>query len=294
MTSTNEFVMKINNTKFDEIAYRMISENEIYGLVNFDVEKSKIETVVQYINDKYIPLSKYFEDEISKVKLLNIFRKYFAIKNSLPGYLLNENQIVLDINSVYIDTNNDDIWFIYIPDLEYTNTMSELDFIRKIVFSVRYNPKEDSSYIIQIMNYLNMRDGFTIDGFKNLINELSELDEIPVVESDSIGDTVFLTDINSNAYIIRENNQEKIYISDEEFIIGKDFSKVDYCIADNNAVSRMHAELRRVNDEWNVIDLNSLNGTFVNGEKLDANVLRKLKSNDVIFLADEVFTYYKS
>lgn len=294
MTSTNEFVMKINNTKFDEIAYRMISENEIYGLVNFDVEKSKIETVVQYINDKYIPLSKYFEDEISKVKLLNIFRKYFAIKNSLPGYLLNENQIVLDINSVYIDTNNDDIWFIYIPDLEYTNTMSELDFIRKIVFSVRYNPKEDSSYIIQIMNYLNMRDGFTIDGFKNLINELSELDEIPVVESDSIGDTVVLTDINSNAYIIRENNQEKIYISDEEFIIGKDFSKVDYRIADNNAVSRMHAELRRVNDEWNVIDLNSLNGTFVNGEKLDANVLRKLKSNDVIFLADEVFTYYKS
>ena len=294
MTSTNEFVMKINNTKFDEIAYRMISENEIYGLVNFDVEKSKIETEVQYINDKYIPLSKYFEDEISKVKLLNIFRKYFAIKNSLPGYLLNENQIVLDINSVYIDTNNDDIWFIYIPDLEYTNTMSELDFIKKIVFSVRYNPKEDSSYIIQIMNYLNMRDGFTIDGFKNLINELSELDEIPVIESDSIGDTVVLTDINSNAYIIRENNQEKIYISDEEFIIGKDFSKVDYCIADNNAVSRMHAELRRVNDEWNVIDLNSLNGTFVNGEKLDANVLRKLKSNDVIFLADEVFTYYKS
>ena len=56
MTSTNEFVIKINNTKFDEIAYRMISENEIYGLVNFDVEKSKIETVVQYINDKYIPL----------------------------------------------------------------------------------------------------------------------------------------------------------------------------------------------------------------------------------------------
>ena len=206
MTSTNEFVMKINNTKFDEIAYRMISENEIYGLVNFDVEKSKIETVVQYINDKYIPLSKYFEDEISKVKLLNIFRKYFAIKNSLPGYLLNEKQIVLDINSVYIDTYNDDIWFIYIPDLEYTNTMSELDFIRKIVFSVRYNPKEDSSYIIQIMNYLNMRDGFTIDGFKNLINELSELDEIPVVESDSIGDTVVLTDINSNAYIFRENN----------------------------------------------------------------------------------------
>jgi pSer/pThr/pTyr-binding forkhead associated (FHA) protein len=38
----------------------------------------------------------------------------------------------------------------------------------------------------------------------------------------------------------------------------------------NHAVSRQHAQLRRCEDRWYVLDLGSTNGTHLNGRQLDA------------------------
>ncbi len=52
----------------------------------------------------------------------------------------------------------------------------------------------------------------------------------------------------------------------------------------DTSVSRRHAEIHRdTGDEFTIIDLNSLNGVFVNGEKIDRY---KLKESDVIEIGD--------
>jgi hypothetical protein len=48
-------------------------------------------------------------------------------------------------------------------------------------------------------------------------------------------------------------------------------------------VSRHHAELHLDDDELEVIDLGSTNGTFVNGERLPPNQARKLKPGDEVY-----------
>ena len=45
------------------------------------------------------------------------------------------------------------------------------------------------------------------------------------------------------SYLIRKKNNEKILLSKELFKVGKERSFVDYCISDNNAVSRSHADI---------------------------------------------------
>ena len=56
--------------------------------------------------------------------------------------------------------------------------------------------------------------------------------------------------------------------------------------------SDLNAQLEKMDGEWNLIDLNSLNGTYKNGERLVGNIANRLENKDVIFLADERFIYY--
>jgi sigma-B regulation protein RsbU (phosphoserine phosphatase) len=60
-------------------------------------------------------------------------------------------------------------------------------------------------------------------------------------------------------------------------------------VLDAGAVSRQHARIVRSGDDYFVEDLNSRNGTFVNGERVDG--LRKLSENDELRICDLVFSF---
>ena len=93
------------------------------------------------------------------------------------------------------------------------------------------------------------------------------------------------------ATLIRKKNGETATITKQLFIIGKERSKVDFCIPDNNSVSRNHANIVCKGGVYYVVDKNSTNYTFVNGNKINPNQEVKLNSGDKIKLADEEFEF---
>lgn len=92
-------------------------------------------------------------------------------------------------------------------------------------------------------------------------------------------------------YIIRKRTGEKVVINRNLFKIGKDASYVDYCVKDNPAVSRNHADIVRKQDGFYLVDKGSLNRTFVDGKKLEAGEYRKLDDGCLLQLADDVFEF---
>lgn len=92
-------------------------------------------------------------------------------------------------------------------------------------------------------------------------------------------------------YLIRSSNGDKVIIDREIFRLGKDAKSSHYRIADNVAVSASHAEIVERNGRFYVSDMDSLNYTYVNGEKLDVRTPKELLSGDVICLADEEFVF---
>lgn len=90
-------------------------------------------------------------------------------------------------------------------------------------------------------------------------------------------------------YIVRKRTGEKVLINRNLFKLGKDVSYVDYCVKDNPAVSRNHADIVRKPDGFYLIDKGSLNHTFVDGRKLETGEYRKLEDRCLMQLADEVF-----
>ena len=90
-------------------------------------------------------------------------------------------------------------------------------------------------------------------------------------------------------HLVRSKQFVKIHIDRPTYRIGKDPSQVHYCIMDNPAISRHHADIMIRADKCYVIDNDSKNNTFVNGIKLDAKKPKEVHDKDILVLADEVF-----
>jgi len=86
------------------------------------------------------------------------------------------------------------------------------------------------------------------------------------------------------------NPANKIIIDKNSILIGRLKGSVDYVI-DNKAVGKIHAEIVKKGEEFYIIDLNSVNGTYVNGERIVCNTETMIKNGDKIMLANEVYTF---
>ena len=86
-------------------------------------------------------------------------------------------------------------------------------------------------------------------------------------------------------------NSGKIFVLDKECIlIGKWKASADICL-NIPTVSRIHAKIMKEGTHCYIIDLNSKNGTKVNGIPLNPEEKKLLKENDVISFAKEEFRY---
>jgi hypothetical protein len=90
-----------------------------------------------------------------------------------------------------------------------------------------------------------------------------------------------------------ENDKEKIYIDKPSFIIGRLKSQSDY-ISKNNAVGKLHAEIINRDDAYYLKDLNSRNGTYINGERIVSNVEYSIQNNDRVSFANSEYKFLRS
>ena len=76
------------------------------------------------------------------------------------------------------------------------------------------------------------------------------------------------------------------------FTIGKSKIHADYTLENNSAISRSHCMVLQKNGVNYLKDLNSTNGTYVDGKKLTSGEEVLLKNGSVVRLGDEDFTFY--
>lgn len=96
---------------------------------------------------------------------------------------------------------------------------------------------------------------------------------------------------NIRAYL-KGADKIKQVIDNTPFLIGKDQSKVNMCI-NNNVISRIHAKIIYKNNEYYILDMDSKNGTFVNGNKISSKEERILQSGAIIRIANTEISFYK-
>jgi len=77
-----------------------------------------------------------------------------------------------------------------------------------------------------------------------------------------------------HAYLeIMEEKKERVYLGENEIVIGRIPDCDIQLLVDN--VSRMHARIIYRNEEYQIEDLESMNGVYVNGVKVEKCILRE-------------------
>lgn len=93
------------------------------------------------------------------------------------------------------------------------------------------------------------------------------------------------------ASMYRLLTNETFLINKPVFRIGKEKSYSDYFVANNNMVSRSHADIIARGGRYFIVDLNSKNKTFVNGTPILAQQETEIHDGDAIRLANEEFEF---
>lgn len=119
--------------------------------------------------------------------------------------------------------------------------------------------------------------------------------ETMLLEENDENATLLLTEEPVNIHypkLVRIINNETIEINKPVFRIGKERSFVDYFVQNNNAVSRSHADIITRGQHYFVIDLNSKNRTFINGNPIPVQTECEITNGNQLRLANEEFVFY--
>ena len=81
----------------------------------------------------------------------------------------------------------------------------------------------------------------------------------------------------------------EIQITKDSFVLGKKTGMVDGVISFNDKISRVHCRIDRQGDRYTVTDLQSSNGTYVNGKRLQTQQPYVIHNGDVIRMANSDF-----
>ena len=90
--------------------------------------------------------------------------------------------------------------------------------------------------------------------------------------------------------LISPSDKGEISVEYFPFLVGKNKGLVDMCL-NEPSVSRLHAKLEREGAEYYITDLNSTNGTKINGVLLGANERKQIQIGDELDFAGILFRF---
>jgi len=90
--------------------------------------------------------------------------------------------------------------------------------------------------------------------------------------------------------VSEDGKTESIEILYYPFLIGKQENLTDYILS-SDTVSRLHVRIDRSGEHYSLTDLNSTNGTFLNGKRLETNESVDLNVGDKVGIADMTFWF---
>ncbi len=255
-----------NNDDYYETGHRILAKEEEKGLIRANKVMHNGKVKLLYLIDKYRTIQAFssvctIPDCLTAVEsLLNLL---YEFRNDR---FIHIESINIAMDKIFIDEKSK-AHMIYVPiNTEYTD-QSLLEFEKKA--------KET---IMKLIELCNGQSDPTLCGVYTRCT----------IKASSISDVK--ESIKARFPSIRLVNvaghRSDIEVKKEDFIIGKNSEMADGVIDYSNAVSRKHCKITYIHGDNYVIDLESLNHTYINGVQLEPNVMNKLNIGDILKIAD--------
>lgn len=292
--------------------FKVLEQNKIPGLLS--VEKRYTEGDVVYAYEitgkesfkKFLRVCPLCYQDIKRILL-----QLMEIVEKSEEYLLNSDKLLLEIDSIYLD--EDRMTFCYYPEKQTGFYESFRVFVEQLLKAVDHKDINGTVFLYELYDACQS-DTFVL---KNYLKE-SWQRENPVQEKESSANIVeavpqmrlskkhglqflFNRAKRKKKEQIREEHwvevwklkgNQELVVDKFPFIIGKQADKTDG-VLNSVHVSRLHARIEKEQGLLYLTDLNSTNGTFLNGRRIPNGKKELLSPGDRISFADEVFLFVK-
>lgn len=290
------YVLNSDNSFYD-IGYRVMKNQNGGCLLPCHRIRYNGKIKLVYFTDGYIPLSSMIKDvdaEYIGTVIGNIVHALEEVKNN--GFL-NIECLDIRLEKIFVDSNTLNVKLIYLPlncgeisnveaamraqliGLIENIDVKELPEIRKILETLHDNaiPLMGISSHITMRTYErryvagNITDSNYVD--KNFADGNS-------AEGNFVRTPLCLCSITGNVRLV---------ISGNEYLIGKNREKVHGVIEGNSAISRVHCRVVQVGNKYYISDMDSANGTYVNGQRIGSDSKVEISEGTKIRLANMDF-----
>lgn len=212
----------------------------------------------------------------------NLFASIVSVKNN--GFLFCQN-LDISFDRIIIDQSTYSVRLVYIPISQK---------LYKDMFSFENTLR--TSLINFIQNNPSISTARTSDFFTALSNSALTLEDIyESIKFNSVNQTegknnriAPISPKSIKMKLIAQNTPVplEIEIAKAEFVLGRKQELVDGVIAFSKMIGRTHCKVIQNKNCFAIIDLQSTNGTYVNGVRLQPNNPCPIKNGDLIRLAN--------
>lgn len=296
---------RINERELD-----VLSKSAIKGLfpVSYDGKKQLIyEAPCTVALDKYLKSGPLSENSFWRV-ITQMLDVAIAVKSRglYPAHLLIKPDVI------FLKEDTLELFFIYQPIISAQGMTDQLfAVIHDIIYmELRMAGETQPGYLIDFQNYLQQSD-YHLEHVRQYIdqplawnahNRMQEAVDSGMQDEDLEQYTVLLGSSNANVsglpaqqkqqviQLVRVKSREQVSLPGDIAYLGRS-SQNDYCITGNTSIGRKHAVIKKQRDTCYLMDLGSVNGTFLNGKRLEPKQICRLSNGDKIRLADEEFIF---
>lgn len=163
-----------SNEKIDNYALNTIMNNNIDGVFKMNKE-SENGTDVFYINiTSKVPLTMLLDKPVQKQFIVNVIERLLTISRDADDYLLNPDYFLFEHENIYIDLSTKSVSMIYLPIVRNGEKLDFKSFIKKLLFDVCYDTREDCSYVAHLINIINSKDAVSIEKALEMVRDIKK------------------------------------------------------------------------------------------------------------------------
>lgn len=278
----------------------ILLDNNMFSLTEYKVLQSQSEELfircmkmlhngkiqLYYVPGEYKRLKnliRSISSENARIFIINFLKNIVEIKNN--GFLSYRN-INFSLDKIFVNTKKYNVKLTYLP-LAVSNYERTADGEKQLRENIVRVINEFSMVLFNRIDILTRElQNFEIsieDIYRRILNE--ELIISTVGESKAFAENPLMKLISVNTDIEIEAN-----ITKDIFILGRNtFTASGGNVFNNKLIGRIHCKIEKIDGKYYVEDLNSVNGTFLNGTRLEANCSQLIENGDSLRLANTEF-----
>lgn len=283
---------------------KILINQTVQGLAPVNMTEKRRHVILQVNQLNWTPLASYMKNTMNVQTALTFIWSTLRIAFDCERYGLRVDNLCWDANKVFVDPQGN-VCMVYWPVTTLEQAKSNALAFYFSFYGILYGAGADAEILGRYYSYFYQRDYFDFPVFYQMIqvildqwrrsqyrekreeNARRKQEQLKALRPDS-------RYVVASGWLEKPGSSEKISLAQEEIIVGRDSTQCAVVVTDCDGVSRRHAVIKNRENQYFLADLDSKNGTFVDGVRLKPKERVLLNDGATIRFGSATYIFHKT